>query len=86
MLFETKRNSRDIPLEVGDIIEYTCDMTGLTVRRLIVEGDTGYMCIRLDTMKQTLNRTSLEGVKSFYMHEMDFRIIKSKNLKIVEVS
>lgn len=86
MVFESKADSREIELGVGDIMEYTCNMTGEKVRRLVVVGDTGYMCIRLDTMAQVLNRTSLNSIKEFYMYEMDFRIIKAENLKIVEVA
>lgn len=86
MLFETMKDSRENHLCVGDIIEYTCSMTGEKARRLIIVGDTGYMCLRLDTMEQVLNRTSLNSIKAFYKHEMDFRIIKSENLKIVEVA
>lgn len=86
MVFESEKDSREIELGVGDIIEYTCNMTGEKVRRIVVVGDTGYMCLRLDTMAQVLNRTSLNSIKEFYKCEMDFKIIKSENLKIVEVA
>lgn len=85
MLFETKKDSRDTELCVGDIIEYTCNVSGEKIRRLVVLSGKKYICVRIDKMEQTLEQASLNAIKKFYMYEPEFRIIKSKNLKIVEV-
>ena len=83
MLFESCKGHEIEVLEVGDIIEW--DGPTKKQRRLIVTDTEYYRAINISDMTQGNIRATLDNLLDVYKYKKNFRIIKSKNLKIVEV-